>query len=141
MCTISATFFRACGVVVPLPTVAESSSLIDAVHHHGRAAPVEYVQTMPTKVPATITEFAVQMLDRLAAIPNDAKPQLLDAVEEQLQTVFGDVMLPLPGQTVAVSITTPKTAALLFDRVWTLPFERLKPPSAISVYGGTDFEM
>lgn len=49
--------------------------------------------------------------------------------------------LPGVGETSAVAIEARKTAALMFDRVWSPPSLKDPPPPGIAFHGGTDFEL
>jgi len=48
---------------------------------------------------------------------------------------------PADGESVAVTMTHFKTAALAFDRVWGIPSSFEGPPPGIAVYGATDTEV
>jgi len=50
-------------------------------------------------------------------------------------------LLPQKYETVAVAFTNMKTAALVYDRIWSPPAYAHRPPEHIAVYGGTDFEI
>jgi hypothetical protein len=54
---------------------------------------------------------------------------------------FGTPILPKDYESVAVSLTSPKTAALVFNRIWTMPGLEDSPPKEISVYGATQSEI
>lgn len=65
-------------------------------------------------------------------------------LSEQVEGVFRDCgvpVLPGPDQSVAVSIKTPKTAALVYDRVWGPPNTHGGPPTGIAIFGASPFEV
>jgi hypothetical protein len=50
-------------------------------------------------------------------------------------------ILPNPGESVALTFTRPRTAALAFDRVYMSPGLSPRMALAVAVYGGTEFEV
>lgn len=50
---------------------------------------------------------------------------------------FGNPIAPEPGESLAVSLMTPKTAALAFDRVYRIPVHVEPMPSSVGFYGAT----
>lgn len=63
--------------------------------------------------------------------------QLGDVLEQR----FGTPRLPEVGQTAVVAISSPKTAALLADRVWSFPALTPSVPVDIAFYGATEAEI
>ena len=51
------------------------------------------------------------------------------------------VVLPARGESLAVALHNPKTAALAFDRIYRFPFLADQPPSEISFFCGTKPEV
>src|SRR5579872_2100701 len=54
---------------------------------------------------------------------------------------FRQPVLPDPKETVAVTLSSPKTAALFFDRVWDCELFKNRVPEGIRVNGATDAEL
>jgi hypothetical protein len=87
----------------------------------------------------------IQAADKIATqLESAATDDELRVLTTQFVTVvtaiLGKPQLPVEGNSVAVTITLPKTAALLFDRVCTSPFAG-PVPDDIRVYGATDPEI
>jgi hypothetical protein len=66
--------------------------------------------------------------------PESAAAEIADALLERLP----QICLPERGETAAVSLLRPKTAALCFDRVWS-PFANAPPE--VNIFGGTEHEI
>jgi hypothetical protein len=62
-------------------------------------------------------------------------------LREIIQERFGAPSLPAPGRTVAVAFDQPKTAALFFDYVWSVPSLGDHIPREYATYGAADFEI
>jgi hypothetical protein len=75
------------------------------------------------------------------ALTRDAIENLVKHTATIIDDRFGVPILPLDGQTVGVALDNPKTAALFFDRVWSMPGIQSQPPASIHVYGATPYEM
>jgi hypothetical protein len=54
---------------------------------------------------------------------------------------FGKPNLPGASETVAVTLSRPKTGALFFDRIWCSPIVADGPPKEIQVFGATECEI
>jgi len=87
-----------------------------------------------------LARVLIEIVDREVA--SDAAAELaLPEVAKYLQKQYGEVDLPLPGETVAVSISKRKTAALFFDRVWSPPLLMDPPPKGILTYAATELDV
>jgi hypothetical protein len=72
----------------------------------------------------------------------DLEERLADVMIEVIRDRLGQPLFPQPGESLAVSVMTPKIAALAFDRVYRIPI--LKPetvPEEIGFYCATPPEM
>ena len=72
---------------------------------------------------------------------NVSSPEELDEIVERFATTIerrcGDPIFPRPGESLAMSVMTPKTAALAFDRVYRIPVVNDPVPTEIGFYCGT----
>jgi len=62
---------------------------------------------------------------------------LMDLIQARLITPS----LPAPNESIGVTFGHRKLAALVYDRVWTLPITDDQPPSTMKVYGATPAEI
>ncbi len=62
---------------------------------------------------------------------------LVESLAKTIKDRFGRRVLPPPGESLALSVMTPKTAALAFDRVYKIPAHVDPVPDSIGFYGAT----
>ncbi len=67
--------------------------------------------------------------------------ELRGTLGQVLRHNFGKPILPDNTETVAICLECPKTAALFFDRVWSIPGFETGPYKDIMAYGATDAEI
>jgi len=87
-----------------------------------------------------LADFLLRLIaddDMLAAIPASAKEDL----NRSMQRRFGRAVLPAPHENMAITIGTPRTCALFFDRVWYPPVWGDAEAGNIGAYGATDVEI
>lgn len=94
-----------------------------------------------------IFEHLAQLVMRegfiLHGSPNKPSAMHVSKLVPVLKKRFGVPRLPNNTETIAVSTNAPKTAALLFDRIWSPPPDLLHdpPPAKLTVYGATPLEI
>jgi hypothetical protein len=74
-------------------------------------------------------------------LPREAFQNVANYTASVIQARFAVPILPKPGETVGVAPDCPKTAALFFDRLWSMPHIESAPPASIHVYGATPYEI
>ncbi|MHC4425369.1 MAG: hypothetical protein ACYSYV_04635 [Planctomycetota bacterium] len=72
-----------------------------------------------------------------------SKEQFSKQLSDILKERFGNPILPNPGESIAISTAAPKTAALFFDKIWSLPAfaEKDRVPETIEFYGASELEI
>lgn len=86
---------------------------------------------------------AALVADDMAAEPSvERAERLVIGFANLLNRRLGPPRLPAKHESIAVTTTLPKTAALMFERVWdpNTPLARGTPDN-IAIYGGTDVEI
>lgn len=77
-------------------------------------------------------------MDPSQEVPEEDLKRIVQVIEDR----FGRPHLPSAGESVGVTTSIPKTAALFFDRVWSPPdYFAEGPPPDIAAYGATAMEM
>jgi hypothetical protein len=85
--------------------------------------------------------IAAHRLGGDTSVPQETFDALTKFTASVIEQRFGVPTLPNPGETVAVALSSPKTAALFFDRVWSIPGAEGEPPDSVGIYGATSFEI
>jgi hypothetical protein len=102
-------------------------------------------QGMPLKLPDIDYESIARALLRCFVDSHPPPPYVKEFARSLIPMVERDRLhipvLPMPGETVAITFSSPKVAALAFDRVWTPRVSRGDIPADILVYGATELEI
>jgi hypothetical protein len=94
-----------------------------------------------SKIFEEIAEFLVKLRnEENIPFPDDFLNQAVSSLACTIKNRFNRPNFPLSGESIAVS-TTPKTAALFFDRVWQSRAFLDVAPKEISIYGATEEEI
>jgi hypothetical protein len=83
--------------------------------------------------------FARYLLEQfgIRAESNEEQERLIKSVAETIRARFGRPIFPKRGESLAVSMMTPKTAALAFDRVYRFPMLADPIPEEVGFYCAT----
>jgi hypothetical protein len=83
-------------------------------------------------------EIASRILDFLKiSVEPEAREKVIDMLADVIEQRFGHPIYPRPGESLALSVMTPKTAALAFDRVYRMPFLVDTVPEELGFYCAT----
>jgi hypothetical protein len=93
------------------------------------------------KTAQAIAKFVVDLERQRSPISEEDAAEAMNWVSTNIQAKYGDPVMPNQGESVAVSLEAPKTAALYFDRIWWMPIHHEQPPPGVCVYGASEFEM
>ena len=102
-------------------------------------------------------DFLGEIVDRFARLAKEARevyegakgiqlsegfrPAYEKVLANLIQKEYSRPILPRPEDSVAVAMDQPKTAALFFDKVWTIPGAEDAVPEAVAVYTASDPEI
>lgn len=74
-------------------------------------------------------------------VPNEDEDQFIAKMARTIQTRCGSALMPEPGDSLALSIMRPKTAALAYDKVYRIPILKDPVPPEVAFYGASPGEI